>query len=164
MGVYYNSGMIELSIPGRGTLQLDHLVCDINGTIALDGKLIENVARPLVALKDRLTLHLVTANTHARVEAIEHLLGLTAVQLGSGDEAEQKAAYVRRLGALRCVAIGNGCNDALMLREAALGIAVLGREGLAGDALAAADIFVPDIFCAFDLLEKPLRIVATLRK
>jgi soluble P-type ATPase len=51
-----------------------------------------------------------------------------------------------------------------MLQEAALGICILSREGSATQAVLAADIITPDIFTALELLEKPLRIVATLRK
>lgn len=34
----YNIRMIEINIPGGSTLQLDHLVCDVNGTLAVDGQ------------------------------------------------------------------------------------------------------------------------------
>lgn len=156
--------MIELTIPGRGVLQIDHLVCDVNGTLALDGRLLDGLARSISALRDRLSVHLVTADTHGKQEAIDRLLNLSAVRLTPGQEAEQKAAYVRQVGAERTAAIGQGANDALMLDTAALGIAVLSREGLAVPALLAADLLVPDIYAAFELLEKPIRIVATLRK
>jgi soluble P-type ATPase len=55
--------MIELNIPGRGRLQLEHLVCDLNGTIALDGVLADGMVRKLNALRDRLIIHLVSADT-----------------------------------------------------------------------------------------------------
>jgi len=80
-----------------------------------------------------------------------------------GDEAEQKRSLVERLGAERVVAIGNGANDAGMLQAAALGIAVLGPEGLAGEAWQAADV-VAGIHQALDLLLHPRRLVATLRR
>jgi soluble P-type ATPase len=51
-----------------------------------------------------------------------------------------------------------------MLKEAALGICVMSQEAAAVETLLAADLVVPDIFAALDLLEKPLRIVASLRK
>jgi len=86
------------------------------------------------------------------------------VRILPGDEGEQKAAYVRDLGAERVVAIGHGANDADMLNCAALGICVLSPEGAARETLSAADLIVPDIFAALELLDKPLRIVATLRK
>ena len=162
--VYYNTCMIELTIPGRGMVQLDHLVCDVNGTLALDGKLIEGVARALGALRDRLEIHLVTADTHGRQSIIDQQLAVQAVRLAPGDEAGQKAAYVRRLGAERVVAIGQGANDAGMLSAAAIGIALISPEGLAVAALQAADLLASDILSALELLEKPLRLVATLRK
>jgi soluble P-type ATPase len=62
------------------------------------------------------------------------------------------------------VAIGQGANDAEMLRSAGIGICLLSKEGTAIESLLAADILVPDIYSAFELLEKPLRLVATLRK
>jgi soluble P-type ATPase len=51
-----------------------------------------------------------------------------------------------------------------MLQAAALGICVLSAEGAAVETLLRADLVVPDIFAALELLERPLRIVATLRK
>ncbi len=156
--------MIELNIPGRGTLQLEHLVCDVNGTLAVDGELPEGLARTLKALRDRLSIHLLTADTHGRQAIIDRQLGLQAVRIQPGDESGQKASYIRQLGAELVVAIGQGANDAAMLKTAALGICVLSVEGAAVETLLAADIVSNNIFDALALLENPVRIVATLRK
>jgi soluble P-type ATPase len=61
-------------------------------------------------------------------------------------------------------AIGQGANDAVMLKEAALGICVLSVEGAAVETLLAADLVLPGIFPALELFDKPLRIVSSLRK
>ena len=156
--------MIEINIPGHGSLQLQHLVTDVNGTLAVDGQLIDGVARQIEALKDRFTIHLLTADTHGRQAALDQEFHLTAVRIQPGNEAAQKAEYVRKLGGKTVVAIGQGANDAAMLREAALGICVMSREGLATEALSCADLLMPDIATALELLDKPLRIVASLRK
>ncbi len=156
--------MIELNIPGRGLLQLHHLVCDVNGTLAVDGQLPDDLARALTALRDRLTLHLLTADTHGRQHLIDQQLNLVAVRIQPGQEAQQKAEYVQSLGASGVVAIGQGANDAGMLQAAGLGICVFSTEGTAVEALLAADLVTTTIFDALDLLEKPLRIVASLRK
>jgi len=156
--------MIELNIPGRGLIELEHLVCDVNGTLAVDGRLLEGVARALTALRDRLELHLLTADTHGRQELIDRQLDITAVRIQPGDEGLQKADYVRRLGAERVLAIGQGANDAAMLESARIGLCVLSKEGTAIEALLAADLVVPDIYAALELIENPRRLVATLRK
>lgn len=156
--------MIEMTIPGRGDLKLEHLVMDVNGTLAVDGMLIEGIAKRLGALRDRLQVHLLTADTHGRQAVIDQLLNLEAVRIQDGREAEQKAEYVRSLGADSVIAIGQGANDALMLREAALGICVISVEGLATETLTASDLLMPDILNALDLFDKPLRLIASLRK
>jgi P-type E1-E2 ATPase len=156
--------MIELNIPGRGTLRLEHLVCDVSGTLAVDGQLPEGLPRLIRNLRDRLTVHLITADSHGRQLLINQQLGLQAVRLQPGGEASQKAGYVRGLGTASVIALGQGANDASMLKEAALGICVLSGEGTCVEALLSADLLCPDIFAALELLEKPLRIVATLRR
>ena len=156
--------MIELTIPGRGELRIAHLVTDVNGTLAVDGILPEGLAKRIGALRDRLTIHLLTADTHGRQAVIDQQLNLTAVRIKGGNEAGQKADYVKSLGADSVIAIGQGANDAAMLKEAALGICVMSQEGVAVETLLAADLLVPDIFAALDLLDKPLRLIASLRK
>ena len=156
--------MIELNIPGRGLVQLKHLVSDVNGTLALDGQLLDGVPKALLNLGDRLQLHLLTADTHGRQAQIDEHLGLQAVRIPKGGEAEAKAAYVHDLSPESVVAFGQGTNDAGMLREAAIGIAVSSVEGLAIESLTSADVVVPDIIAAFELLEHPTRLVATLRR
>jgi len=155
--------MIELNIPGRGLLRLSHLVSDVNGTLAVDGQLIEGLAKRISALKDRLTIHLLTADTHGRQALIDQQLSLTAVRIQPGNEAAQKAEYVRQLGAEGVVAIGQGANDAEMLKEAALGICVMSKEGTATKAILSADLVMTDINSALELLDKPLRMIASLR-
>jgi P-type E1-E2 ATPase len=156
--------MIEIAIPGRGTRRLQHLVTDVNGTLALDGALIDGVAQRFATLRQHLTIHLLTADTHGRQASIDEQLSLTAVRIPPGGEAAQKAEYVRKLGSDAVVAIGQGANDAQMLAEANLGICVLSSEGAATETLNSSDVVVPDILAALDLLTRPLRLVATLRQ
>jgi len=156
--------MIELTIPGRGQITLTNLVLDINGTIALDGKLIPGVAERLTALKRLLDISMITADTHGRAQEIAEQLDIMMVKITPGDEGGQKLRYIQQLGSEHTVCIGNGANDTLMLSEAAVGISVLGPEGTATVALTNSDVVVTDINIAFDLLLNPLRLVATLRK
>jgi soluble P-type ATPase len=160
----YNTCMIELNIPGKGRLQLEHLVCDLNGTLTLDGALPDGMVRKLNALRDRLRIHLVSADTLGNLASIERQLRIDAIRIDPLAEAEQKAAYVCSLGVEQVAAIGQGANDAAMLKEAALGICVLSFEGTAVETLLAADLVLPGIFPALELFDKPLRIVSSLRK
>jgi len=162
--VYYNREMISIPFPGEKTIILEHLVCDVNGTLAVDGVLVEGVAELFSFLSSQLQIHMITADTHGKQQQMDDLLGLRAERIAPGNEAAQKAAFVRGLGAASVAAIGQGANDAEMLKTSGLGIAVLSREGLAVETLLAADLLVPDIISALEILQNPLRITATLRK
>lgn len=70
---------------------------------------------------------------------------------------------MRELGPRYCAAIGNGRNDEGMLREAELGIVVIGPEGAATATLVTADIVCRSIGDALELLVDDLALAATLR-
>ena len=156
--------MIQVVVPGLGQYDLQHLVLDVNGTLALDGQLLPGVPERLRELGRLLAVHLITADTHGRQAAIDAALGIRAIRIAPGGESDQKGRYVRTLGAASVAAIGNGANDVDMLRSAAVGIAVLGEEGLASTAHQAADVLTRDIVQALELLLHPARLSATLRR
>ena len=155
--------MIEIQVPGAPLLRLEHLVMDYNGTLACDGHVVPGVKALLQALQERIALHVVTADTFGRVR--EGLRGLNCelAILPPGNQDVGKLEVITRLGRQATVCVGNGRNDRLMLKEAALGIAVMLEEGIAAEALLAADLVCRDILSALALLLHPLRLVATLR-
>jgi len=155
--------MLNIVISSRGVISLEYMVLDVNGTIALDGQIIPGVDERLDKLGELLGLWLVSADTQGTLASLAAGLQVQTRLLQPRGEAAQKAALVEELSARRVVAIGNGANDEAMLRRAALGIAVMGNEGLAVACLNAADVIVPDIGSALDLLLWPRRLIATLR-
>ena len=155
--------MIKLDIPGFGGLALSHLVLDYNGTLAVDGHVLEGVHEELAAIAEHLDIHVVTGNSHGDVETRLSGWNVQLTCLPALGQAQAKRSYVEKLGANRTVAIGNGRNDAPMLKAAALGIAVLGSEGLAIDAVRDADILVRHVVDGIGLLLHPTRLIASLR-
>jgi soluble P-type ATPase len=155
--------MIEITIPGYGTLPLDHLVLDYNGTLACDGELLDGVKPSLERLAASLRVHVLTADTFGKAKS--RLAGIPCdVSILPVDHQDRgKLAYVEKLGPWGCVAMGNGRNDHLMLKASALGIAVILAEGAAINTLTAADVVCTNIVSALQLLENPLRLTATLR-
>lgn len=155
--------MIRLEIPGRDQIELKYAVFDVNGTLAVDGTLVEGIQKPFQTIRDTLDVHLLTANTHGAQEDIDRILSLQATIIEKGDEAQQKVEFVNTLGADHTIAFGQGANDAKMMAAAAIGICLLSEEGTALQTLLNADLVVPDILSALNLLENPIRLVASLR-
>ena len=117
----------------------------------------------LKALSDELKVHILTADTFGKVGSQVEGIPCELSILPLENQDTEKLDYVKGLGAGHTVCIGNGRNDRLMLKEAALGIAVILEEGAATQTLVASDIVCTSILSALELLTNSLRLTATLR-
>lgn len=156
--------MIEVVVPGRQPYRFEHLVLDLNGTIAFDGEIVAGVEQRLETLRKNINVTIVTADTYGTAQVLEQALKVKIHKIDAGNEDAQKLALVRELGKEHTVCIGNGANDISMLKDAALGICVIGHEGASTGAAMSADVLVNDINSGLDLLLHAGRLVATLRK
>jgi len=155
--------MLEINVPHFGKLKLQNLVFDFNGTLAVDGKLLPNLKEKMAVFSKKLKIFVVTADTFGSAREELSGLPLTIKILSPQNQTEQKQDFVLELGKEKTIAVGNGNNDALMLKEAKIGIALLQEEGLAGKTLFNANIICRNIDDVFALLENPKRLIATLR-
>lgn len=155
--------MIDVTIPGFGRLALSELVCDFNGTLARDGRLLDSARRLLPDVAKVVNIRVVTGNTFGSASEELRDCPCEVVLLGAQSQARAKKALVERIGRERVIALGNGRNDRLMLKAAALGIGVTGDEGIAGEAAQACDVIARCIGDALELLLEPRRLTATLR-
>ena len=155
--------MLEMDIPGCRPIRLSDLVLDYNGTIAFDGKIIKGVKERLEVLSRSLGIHVLTADTFGSVRQELSGIACRLSVIPIENQVRAKVDFLRRLGCDTSVCIGNGRNDMLMLKEAALGIAVIQSEGACVEAILAADVVTNSVLDALDLLLHPLRLTATLR-
>jgi len=155
--------MIKMEIPGRGIIEISHLVLDFNGTIARDGHIHNKVKDALCLLGKKVTIYILTADTRGDVQEATRRLPVTIKKLNGEDTATEKAAFAHSLGSEHVIAIGNGYNDRFMLKEAKLGLCVVEQEGTATAALVASDVVFSSILDALRFILKPLRHRATLR-
>ncbi len=155
---------IQMDIRGYGEILLKYLVLDLNGTISVHGSLIQEIIPLIQELKQELEIFLLTADTFGTGTAIANRLEINLHRI-SADEPEsvQKADFVNKIGAENTVALGNGRNDYLMLQNARIGIAILGKEGAAPQTLNSADIVCTSAMDGLKLLLNHTSLVATLR-
>jgi soluble P-type ATPase len=156
--------MITVAIPGSGILELKHFVTDFSGTLSEDGRVLPGVKEKLNELSGKLTIHVLTSDTFGRARQELEGVNCTLHVLEGEGHIYQKEKYVLDLGSESVVALGNGNNDALMLKAAILGISVCLKEGCSTEAANASKILVKSPLDAMDLLLNQKRVVATLRK
>lgn len=155
--------MIAFTIPDYGDLKINHLVLDYNGTLACDGELLPGVSGLLKQLGENVSIHILTANTFGNVREGVKDISCELHILPKVNQSQAKLDYVSELGIIDTICIGNGRNDRLMLDEAAVGIAVIQKEGASFQSLQAADVICTNIIDALELLVYPKRLTATLR-
>ena len=156
--------MISIDIPGWGNMEIENVVLDLNGTLATDGKIPSEVKKKISSLAGRLKIYILTADTQGTATEEIREMKVELIKAKGKDSKEGKFDFLKTLDLEKTAAMGNGNNDQLILKEAALGIAILGDEGISISAMKQADIMVKNISDALDLLLKPKRLMATLRE
>jgi len=156
--------MIRIHIPGWGDLNIENIVFDFNGTIATDGKIPIEVKEKINLLSNEGNVFVLTADTQETTQEEVKEMNINLITVEYDSSGKGKFEFIKNFNLENTVAIGNGNNDLLILKEAALGIAVIGDEGLSASAMKNADIIVKDVSEAIDLFLKPKRLIATLRE
>jgi len=154
----------RIDIPGWGSIDIENIVIDLNGTVATDGRIPPDLKEKIKSLSKIAKIYILTADTQGTAD--QEIPGMSVeLKKISGESSKMgKFEFLKTLDLELTVAIGNGNNDQVILKEAALGIAVLGDEGVSVSAMKSADIVVKSIHDALDLFLKPKRLIATLKE
>jgi soluble P-type ATPase len=156
--------LIEINIPGWGNVGVENIVLDLNGTLATDGKIPLEVKAKIASLIEKINIYILTADTQGTAAEEVRDIRVELIRISEEKSKEAKFESLKKLHRKNTVVIGNGSNDQLILKEAALGIVVLGNEGMSISAMKNADVVVKDVSTALDLFLKPKRLIATLRE
>jgi soluble P-type ATPase len=154
---------MKIDIPGKKPFELKNIVFDYNGTIAIDGKVIKGVSENINELAGKLNFYVVTADTYGSVEKELAKTNCKIIKIPKSAQDLSKLYFVTDLGSDITLAVGNGRNDKLMLKEAVLGIGILQEEGICTETLLNSDIVVKSILDVFGYLKETNRLIATLR-
>lgn len=156
------SFMIEVTIPGRGKYQIENIVFDYNGTIAMDGNMSIETINNIKELSGLVKIHILTADTYGTVTAKCSGLPVNLLTFPSDNAAIYKRKIVESLKG-DTICFGNGFNDMEMFKISTISVCIMGEEGCSGKLIPLSDIVVSSIHDGFELLFKTDRIKATLR-
>lgn len=155
--------MIEVDIPSYKQLKIKYVIFDYNGTLAVDGIIRSEIKEKLEKLSEKVEVYVLTADTYGNVKENLRDVNINLEIISQENGKFDKLNFVKKLGVEYCIAIGNGNNDILMLKEAQIGIGIIGDEGCSVEAIKNSDIIVKNIDTCLDLLLNPNRLKATLR-
>lgn len=155
--------MILYEIPGKGNIVVENIVFDYNGTIAVNGKLIDGVKELINELAKYAKVYILTADTYGTVEKECIHIDAEVLTFPKENVGTSKKEIVRNLGGDKTICLGNGYNDILMFEEAILSIAIVEGEGACGKLLSKADIVTRSIEEGIKMLLNKNMVKATLR-
>ncbi|WP_024787657.1 MULTISPECIES: HAD family hydrolase [unclassified Lebetimonas] len=152
---------MKLEIQNVGNIEIKNIVFDFNGTIAKDGKIYKEVKDKIINLAENFNIYVLTSDTHGNAAKELQNLPVKLTILKTNNHTKEKEEFVKNLK--NTFAVGNGSNDSLMLKAADIGVCVINEEGASSKSIINSDVICKSIIDAVNLLEKPKRIIATLR-
>jgi soluble P-type ATPase len=154
--------MILIERPGLNPLEIEFILLDFEGTLAIDRRVHPKAKDKINLLSKRTNLYVFTTQKKELIEERLRKVKAEIIYLAEGNSSRRKLDLLRQLGPTRCATIGNGMDDTTLMQEAGIGICVIGKEGSSGETMKNADLVFADILDALDFLLKPLRQKATL--
>ena len=157
--------MRKINIPNYGIITIKNLLFDINGTLQFQGKISPDLIIKFEELKKIYKIYLISADTRGNLKEIAETLDVDYIKIKPQGitEAVAKNNELIRLGKNVTVAVGNGNNDALMLKNAVIGIVIIGNEGASIKCIMNSDVALPSPLSALDFLLDEKIMIATLR-
>jgi len=145
-------------------MEIENVVLDLNGTLATDGEIPSEVKKKINGIAGQVKVFVLTVDTQGTAGEEIREMKVELIKIEGKESKEGKFNFLKTLDLEKTVVIGNGSNDQLILKEAGLGIAILGDEGVSVTTMKNADVLVKTVSDALDLLAKPKRLIATLRE
>ncbi len=147
---------------GVGEIELTTIILDLNGTIALNGQIVDGVEDRVKKLKELgYEIHLFTGDQRGNAALQAARLGIEVQVATTSDEKEKLTV---KLDTEKTVAIGNARIDIGTFKPCKLRIGTLQSEGIHVGILEHIDVLVPSIIDALDLLINESSFNATMRK
>jgi len=147
---------------GVGEIELENIILDLNGTLAVHGELVAGVKPRLLKLKELgYNLYLFTGDQRGNAAILSEEIG---IEIQRATSSEEKEALTNKLDVSKTVAIGNARIDIGTFRSTKLRIATIQAEGIHAGILSHVDVIVPSINDALDLLIDPNIFNATMRQ
>ena len=104
-----------IKIPARGTIEIKNVLFDYNGTLAVDGKLIDGVAEAINDLSFGFDFHVITADTFGSVKKELKDVNCRLIVIPEENQDQAKLDYLLKLGKELTLCVGNGRNDKLLV-------------------------------------------------
>ena len=147
--------------PNKEIINIENIILDLNGTLAVNGQVSEKAKQLVVELKQLgYKLVLISGDIRGNAKNVAEELDL---DLYLGTNSSEKAKQMQRFDKEKTAAIGNARIDIGTFENAKISIATLQSEGIHSGIINYVDLIVPSIEDALNLFIDVKSLEATLR-
>lgn len=149
------------NIPEVGEIEIDTIVLDLNGTLSVNGQVVDGAKERLSALRQMgFEVILFTGDQRGTAGDLCSDLG---IKFHKAVTSKEKEELFLKLDVEKTAAIGNARIDNGTFKHAKISVATLQAEGIHTGILQYVDVIVPSINDALDLFIDKNSLCATMR-
>ena len=152
---------MKFNIPNRENFEIKTIILDLNGCLAIRGKIVAGAAKRIKKLeKLGYKIILFTGNQRGNADKLCKKLKIEYKICKTQEEKEQATL---NLEPEHCAAIGNARIDIGTFKHAKLSILTLQKEGIHTETIPYTNIIVPSVNDALDLFIDKDSLIATMK-
>ncbi|WP_421920249.1 hypothetical protein [Marinifilum sp.] len=153
---------LNYSVPGVGTITIDTLVLDSNGTLTVKGEMVPGVVERIHRLQ-MLGVNVVMISSDQRGNARDLALS-SGIAYYEANNSREKEDVLLSLGSRNVAAIGNARIDIGLFVQSVVSVATLQGEGIHKDIIDHVDVILPSINDALDFFLDEDTFIATMKR
>jgi P-type E1-E2 ATPase len=148
-------------VPEVGEIEIKTIVLDLNGTLSVNGKILDGVKERFTKLKELgISVVLFTGDQRGTAADLCKEYGIDFVRTKNGKEKEEA---MKKYDSETTAAIGNARIDIGTFKHARVSVATLQPEGIHAEIIKHVDVVVPSINDALDFFIDTDTFSATMR-
>jgi soluble P-type ATPase len=153
---------LKYKVSGVGTIEIDTLVVDSNGTLTIKGELVSGVVERIHRLQSLgVNVVMISSDQRGSAKALAGSIGITYYEANNSREKED---VLLSIGSRNVAAIGNARIDIGLFVQALVSVATLQSEGIHKDIIDHVDVIVPSINDALDFFLDSDTFIATMKR
>ncbi|MPQ47285.1 hypothetical protein GCQ56_09710 [Marinifilum sp. N1E240] len=153
---------LNFAVPGVGTITIDTLVVDSNGTLTVKGEMVPGVVERIHRLQSLgVNVVMISSDQRGNARALALSSGIAYYEANNSREKED---VLLSLGSNNVAAIGNARIDIGLFVQSIVSIATLQSEGIHKDIIDHVDVIVPSINDALDFFLDEDTFIATMKR
>jgi soluble P-type ATPase len=151
---------LKYKVPGVGTIEIDTLIVDSDGTLTVRGEIISGVIERIQRIQSfGVNVVMISSDQRGNARGLADFCGITYYEANNSREKED---ILLSLGSRKVASIGNARIDIGLFVQSVVSVATLQGEGIHKDVIDHVDIIVPSINDALEFFMDENTFIATM--